>query len=122
MDTFSHQIPQSSGPLDKGTKDIILRMIVLGRKGFGGGLACDSGSVVYLQNEPGPTRCSSNSLDTGYVGSGSPRSCCQDGLDVQDLLGEMPVKDAGNDTEKGRRPSLGCRSDPSDGEKEGGED
>ena len=40
-------------------------------------------------------------------------------LDVWDLLGEMPVKDAGNDPEKGRKPSLGCRSDTSDGEKEG---
>lgn len=60
-------------------------------------------------------------LDTGYVGSGSPRSCCQDAFRcARDLLGEMPVKDAGNDTEKGRRPSLGCRSNPSDGEKEGG--
>ena len=59
-------------------------------------------------------------VDTGYVGSGSPRSCCRDAFRcARDLLGEMPVKDAGKDPEKGRKPSLGCRSDTSDEEKEG---
>lgn len=96
-------------------------MIVLSRKGFG----LEDWSVVLglwftCRMNLGQPDVQQTLLGPGFVGSSSPRSHCQDAFRcARDLLGAMPVKDAGNDPEKGRKPSLGCRSDTSNGEKEG---
>lgn len=65
-------------------------MICVGKPVDGGtrGLRSDSGSVVCLQCEPGPTMCSSFTvLDTGKVSSCPLRSSCQDEFrHARDLL------------------------------------
>ena len=91
------------------------QMIVLSRKGFG----LEDWSVVLgfwftCRMNLGQPDVHQTLLGTGFVDPSSPRSHCQDAF----RCATMPVKDAGNDPEKGRKPSLGCRSDTSDGEKE----
>ena len=95
-------------------------MIVLSRKGFGlEDWSAILGFWFTCRMNLGQPDVHQTLLGTRFVDPSSPRSHCQDAFRcARDLLRPMPVKDAGNDPEKGRKPSLGCRSDTSDGEKE----